>query len=108
MPGGRAPLPVLVLLRLALELLLIPMFMLLLAEPSPVLPDWTGSSNPRASRVLMIAFSFSESKSISRVVGVVAGRSPEGESGSPHDDVKMEGPKAAEIEAEGKVRDPDR
>lgn len=68
--------------------------------------DW-GSSRPRASRVLMMEFSFSESNSISRVVGVVAGRSL-GESGSPQEDVKMDGPKAADMEAEGSVREPDR
>lgn len=58
--------------------------------------------------MLIIAFSFSESKSISRVVGVVAGRSPPGEPGSPQEDVKMDGPKAADMEAEGSVSDPDR
>jgi hypothetical protein len=59
--------------------------------------------------VLMIAFSLSESKNISRVVGVVAGRSPvPSEPGSPQDVVKIEGPKAADIEAGGKVKDPDR
>ena len=74
----------------------------------PLEPDWTGSSSPRASSVLMIAFSFSESKSISRVVGVVAGRSLLGEPGSPQEEVKMEGPKAADMDADGSVRDPDR